>query len=184
MPLQPLFRHLLSRYLLRHLPLVLLIAWVAAASEPAQWPISRADQSTPACLISGNGERIPLRLEIADTPESRSTGLMHREHLPPDAGMLFIFSATRPGHAGFWMYNTLIPLDIAFLDEEGRILRILGMVPCPHRTPSRCRSYSPNVSYTKALETNAGFFVRHGLQPGDRLQVGDECRPEASPPGH
>lgn len=118
---------------------------------------------------------VAVQLEIADTAEARSTGLMHRKRLDDDSGMLFVFPGARAGHTGFWMYNTLIPLDIAFLDNDGYIVRVLSMVPCPHDRPGQCRSYRPDVSYRRAVEMNAGFFGEHQLREGDRLLIGDAC---------
>jgi uncharacterized membrane protein (UPF0127 family) len=69
---------------------------------------------------------------------------------------------------GFWMKNTLIPLDIAFYDGRGRILRILTMQPC-RRDP--CKVYDPGVSYRAALEVNAGSFRRWAVKAGDRIVV-------------
>src|SRR5690625_3295048 len=143
-------------------------------------------RTIPACFVS-TGEKadrpptgaarppVVVQLEIADTADARATGLMHRQHLDADAGMLFVFSAQRPGNTGFWMYNTLIPLDIAFLDDDGHIGRILTMTPCPHQRATRCPSYRPGVPYRQAVEMNAGFFDRHSLSEGDRLLTGASC---------
>ena len=74
----------------------------------------------------------PYRLEIADTPELRNQGLMHRTSLDQDAGMLFVFP--RAGHYNIWMKNTLIPLTVIWLDSEARILQVRNLPPCrsPH----------------------------------------------------
>ena len=178
----------------RSLPRSLFTAsWLATASFIACMTFAaaaRADtsplRSTPACFVS-NGDKaahtpaeasrppVLVQLEIADTAEARATGLMHRQYLDADAGMLFVFSGQRTGNTGFWMYNTLIPLDIAFLDKDGSIGRILNMVPCPHQQATRCPSYRPGVSYHQAVEMSAGFFDRHGLHEGDRLLTGAAC---------
>jgi uncharacterized membrane protein (UPF0127 family) len=91
---------------------------------------------------------------------------MHRRTLAPKAGMLFTWATATRG--GFWMKNTLIPLDIAFVDRSGRIVRILTMTPC-RRDP--CRVYDPGVGYRSALEVNAGSFRRWNVRVGDRLAV-------------
>lgn len=151
-------------------------------------------QSTPACFIrtaenprseadtalSDRAQRssVAVQLEVANTAESRSTGLMHRKHLAADAGMLFVFPAKRAGNSGFWMYNTLIPLDIAFLDRDGVIVRVLTMAPCPHHRPGQCRSYRPDAPYWRAVEMNAGFFEQHRLREGDQLLIGAACGAE------
>ena len=91
---------------------------------------------------------------------------MNRRSLPAKAGMVFLYPEDHRG--GFWMKNTLIPLDIAFYDGRGKILRILTMQPC-RRDP--CRIYDPNVAYRAALEVNAGSFRRWRVRVGDRVAV-------------
>ncbi len=163
---------------------VMLVATAGAAASPIS-PVEH--DHTPGCLVGRHGATATLRLEVADTPDRRARGLMHREHLPADAGMVFVFEQERPGNAGFWMHNTLIPLDIAFMDDRGEILRILTMEPCRHTNPLRCRNYRPGIGYHLALETNAGFFAHHGFDAGDRLVLGSDCTdsgaaPHATPP--
>ena len=109
---------------------------------------------------------VTVRVEIAETPETRRTGLMHRRRLPPDAGMAFLFDTATVYR--FWMKNTLIPLSIAFWDRSGRIVAILDMAPC--RTDD-CRLYSPGKPYIGAVEVNQGFFRRHGVKVGDRVEL-------------
>ena len=107
-----------------------------------------------------------LRVELASTDAARARGLMNRRSLGAKAGMAFLYPENHRG--GFWMRNTLIPLDIAFADARGRILRILTMQPC-RRDP--CQIYDPKVAYRTALEVNAGSFQRWGVKAGDRLRV-------------
>ena len=73
--------------------------------------------------------------ELATAPETRTRGLMERSSLPADQGMLFLFEVAQP--LSFWMFNTLIPLDIIFADAERRITSVYASVP-PCRPPSRC----------------------------------------------
>ena len=110
--------------------------------------------------------RVVLTVELARTPAERAQGLMNRRSLPAKAGMVFVYPQAHRG--GYWMKNTLIPLDIAFHDARGRILRIFTMQPC-RREP--CRIYDPNVAYRGALEVNAGSFRRWGVGRGDRIVV-------------
>jgi uncharacterized membrane protein (UPF0127 family) len=91
---------------------------------------------------------------------------MYRRSLAPKAGMVFLYPEDVSG--GFWMKNTLIPLDIAFYDRTGRIVRILTMQPC-RRDP--CRVYAPGAAYRAALEVNAGSFRRWNVRVGDRIVV-------------
>jgi hypothetical protein len=114
-------------------------------------------------------DTIPLRVELAAKPEQKSMGLMERRHLADDAGMLFVYDSTQPPDAGFWMYRTRIPLDIAFADSAGVIRSIRSMVPCPTEVAQGCPTYTPDVPYRYALEVNAGYFARHGIAVGNTL---------------
>ncbi|BAU47810.1 hypothetical protein SVA_1235 [Sulfurifustis variabilis] len=122
-----------------------------------------------AMRIAGAAGTVGLRAEIARTVEARSRGLMDRSHLPADAGMLFVYPEAQPPQSGFWMFRTRIPLDIAFLDGDGRILAIRVMEPCGSAVSFRCRTYAPGVPYRAALEVNRGFFARNRIAVGDRL---------------
>lgn len=102
-----------------------------------------------------------LEIELATDPASKRRGLMHREHLAEHAGMLFVWEY--PGLRAMWMQNTLIPLDVAFIDRHYVITNIETMAP---ETATIHRSYRP-VRF--ALETHAGWFERHGIRPGDRI---------------
>ena len=105
-------------------------------------------------------------VEIAETREERQVGLMNRESLPEDAGMIFLFEADTD--VGFWMKNTLIPLSIAFADDDGEIVAILDMEPCESEP---CEIYDPGVPYRSALEVNQGAFESWGVAVGDRLRL-------------
>ncbi|MCJ7783076.1 MAG: DUF192 domain-containing protein [Desulfobacterales bacterium] len=110
--------------------------------------------------------RIPLYIhdkeiwvEVAQTPEERSHGLMGRKHLGRDEGMLFIFE-TEDTH-GFWMKDTLLPLSIAFIGKDGRIVWITDMKPLTSD------SHVPPRPILYALEMNKGWFSSHGVKVGD-----------------
>lgn len=120
----------------------------------------------PQVLIDTGEEEVAVDVEVADSDQERAVGLMHRESLPEDAGMLFVFSEEASG--GFWMKDTLIPLSIAFADADGRVLRILDMEPCED---DPCPIYDPGVSYRSALEVNQGAFSEWGVEEGDRLRL-------------
>ena len=105
---------------------------------------------------------VPLRAEVADTPQESQTGLMFRNSLPEDKGMIFIFDA--PRQANFWMKNTRIPLSIAYIDSTGKILEIHSMKPFDE---TLVRSAFDNVVY--ALEVNEGWFDRHKINPGTTI---------------
>lgn len=104
----------------------------------------------------------PVSVEIADDPQSRSQGLMHRDSLPEDHGMLFVYPQEQT--LSFWMRNTRIPLDIAFIDGNGVILEVQQMEP--HDDASH-QSGQPAMY---ALELRMGWFEDHGVGPGDRVE--------------
>jgi uncharacterized membrane protein (UPF0127 family) len=103
-----------------------------------------------------------IRAEVASEPGTRMRGLMMRERLGPNEGMIFVFP-DKAGHC-FWMKNTLIPLSIAFVDDDGTIVNIADMQP--HSEASHC----PARPIRYALEMEQGWFARRGLKPGGRLQ--------------
>ena len=119
------------------------------------------------CLVSGPN-LIRLTVEVATTPSQKKHGLMGRESLPESSGMLFTYSNLQSPHQGFWMFNTLIPLDIAYLDHSGKILAIKSMPPCSSKAYN-CPVYRAGVKYMAALEVNQGYFQRYGIQVGDRV---------------
>lgn len=143
---------------------------VTTAGEPTTAPETMETETvtapaTAARIATDEGE-VVFTVEIADDPEERQLGLMHRESLLEDAGMIFLFEENQSG--GFWMKNTLIPLSIAFVDAEGTILRLLDMQPCE---ADPCEIYDPGVIYRSALEVNEGAFDRLGVAEGDRLTL-------------
>ncbi len=114
-----------------------------------------------------------LRAELAKTSEQHTLGLMERQHLADSAGMLFLYSSDQPASAGYWMFRTRIPLDIAYLDSLGVIAAIVHMTPCTTTLAAGCPSYPPGVPYRAALEVNAGYFAQHKMANGTRLILSD-----------
>ena len=110
-----------------------------------------------------------IRAEVARSVQQRTMGLMERRSLPDGAGMLFLYDDDQPATAGFWMFRTRIPLDIAFVDSVGRIVAVRQMVPCDAQLAAGCPGYEPGQGYRAALEVNAGFLARHGIGVGARL---------------
>lgn len=107
-------------------------------------------------------------VEIADDDAERARGLMFREHLAPDAGMLFIHDDEAP--RSYWMMNTRIPLDILYFDDERRLVaQRRDTPPCPPAT--RCPSYPSGVPVRYVLELNAGEAARLGLDRGTQLRL-------------
>jgi uncharacterized protein len=119
-------------------------------------------------LVTGT-DTVTVHAQIARTGEQKTMGLMERTSLAPDSGMLFVYEADQPPTAGFWMFRTRIPLDIAFADSTGRIVAIRTMQPCTATLAAGCPSYEPGAPYRYALEVNAGFFARRGVGVGSRL---------------
>jgi uncharacterized protein len=123
-------------------------------------------EDQPRLVIETSSGDVTVQVEVADDRRERARGLMGRSELASDAGMVFLFPEATRG--AFWMKNTLIPLSIAFYDEEGRILRILDMEPC-RRAP--CPLYDPEVEYRGALEVIQGAFARWNVRVGDRVRL-------------
>lgn len=126
-------------------------------------------------LVS-KADTIPLVVELARTTSQKTMGLMERTQLPENAGMLFLYDGDQPGSAGYWMFRTKIPLDIAFIDAGGVIRAIRNMVPCTTATAAQCPTYNPDVPYRATLEVNAGFFAKKKVGLGDRVILADTLR--------
>jgi uncharacterized protein len=126
---------------------------------------------TASARVMTGGDTLRLTVEVAERDDQRSFGLMERTALAEDAGMVFLYGSEQSAGAGFWMYRTLIPLDIGYFDDDGTFVAIVGMDPCLHAEPARCRTYEPGVAYHGALEVNRGWFARHGVGLGDRIVV-------------
>lgn len=116
----------------------------------------------PLEVVTATGSH-RFQVEIADTDPERQLGLMNRRSLPRDRGMLFLFR--QPREQAFWMKNTLIPLDIIYVQPDGRILSIasntvpLSEAPIPSNGPA-----------SAVLEINGGLSGELGIMPGDRLR--------------
>jgi uncharacterized membrane protein (UPF0127 family) len=127
--------------------------------------------SAPACVGSprveiadGSGtSKAVVKVEIADTATTRELGLMYRQRLDSNAGMLFVFK--QPQHLTFWMKNTEIPLDMIFADANGTIVGIVA-----NAEPFSERQLSVDAESQYVLEVNGGFAQRHGIKPSDRLR--------------
>lgn len=144
---------------------------MVGAGQPAPEP------KAATCFI-GNDVPYQVQLEVADSHQERKKGLMGRTELGQQEGMLFTFDYERGPRSGFWMYKTLIPLDIAYLDQQGQIVSIRNMHPCPAVDGTNCPSYAAGKSYWYAVEMNAGYFADRNIHPGDRLVLpssGESC---------
>ncbi len=101
-----------------------------------------------------------LHVELAVTEAEQARGLMYRKHLPADGGMLFVYPTPRP--VSYWMKNTFIPLSIAFIGADRRIINMADMAP-----NNSTRTYASDGPCQYVLEVNQGWFKAHGIQPGD-----------------
>jgi len=158
----------------RRLPLllaaVLLLVGAGVALTLVRWPGRPAPP--PAVrqpvvaeyLLQGEGRQAVVRLEVAASPAARERGLMGRTRVPPGAGMVFLFPADTT--AGFWMKDTLVPLSIAFVAADGRVVAVREMTPC---SADPCRVYGPGGSYRYAVELAAGAFPAAGVREGSRV---------------
>jgi len=136
--------------------LLLLIAsgWSAVAQEAG---------ATSTLTIQAASGTHSFSVEVADTPERRALGLMHRRSMPANAGMLFDFKSDQP--VSMWMRNTIIPLDMLFIARDGRIVNIV------ERTVPFSETGIPSQGPVRAvLELNAGTASRLGIKPGDRVK--------------
>jgi len=121
--------------------------------------------STPVVVLRDHA----FRVEIADDDAERTRGLMYREHLDADAGMLFLFERQEP--QAFWMKNTRIPLDILYFDQSWSLVGwSLNTHPCS--LGNQCPSYPSGAPARYVLELNAGTANNIGAQLGDKLDVG------------
>lgn len=137
---------------------VLILAIMMVGYAPPAW----SEEMTTATLVTEAGTH-PLTLEVADTPDKRAEGLMHRRSLDGIDGMLFLFSGSAP--RAMWMKNTYISLDILFLDKEGRVTTIIeGAEPLSTETlPSDGPAFA-------AIELAAGHAERLGAAVGDTVR--------------
>ncbi|HYE71214.1 MAG TPA: DUF192 domain-containing protein [Aquabacterium sp.] len=131
-----------------------LLAELAAAPVGAQQP-----QQLQMLTLSAGMHNV--QAQLAATPDQRQVGLMYRREMPANEGMLFVFEDS--SRQCFWMRNTLLPLTIAFIDDDGTIVNLADMKPLSE--DSHCSSKP--VRY--ALEMNAGWFAKRGIGPGFKL---------------
>ena len=109
-----------------------------------------------------------FRAEVVTKPFDMARGMMFRDSLPADRGMLFIHQ--EPGLYQYFMYQTRIPLDIIWLDQNRLVTEIAASTPpCKDTSASRCPQYGGTRRSLYVLELNAGIAAKHGLKPGDRL---------------
>lgn len=128
--------------------------------------MGRAQTAVPrGWAVFGDGAKVSV--EIARTAAERARGLMFRERLAPNDGMLFVFDG--PGFYPFWMKDTLIPLDILWLDASGRVVSIAASVPPCKADP--CPTYPPAGDASYVVEVVSGFAREHHVRVGDVVKL-------------
>ena len=141
------------------------LAVACSPPSPAGEPVAHppANQSLPEIpLVIRSGEKAHrFTVEVAASPSEQQTGMMFRPSLAPDRGMLFPYSPPQP--VGFWMKNTLIPLDMIFIRGDGTIARVATAVP---HSLEQVSSYEPVVA---VLEIAGGRAAELGIREGDRV---------------
>lgn len=140
-------------------PTVVVVAPPSGASGNAGIPEATVVPDAIIEIVIGEHR---LEAEVVATPEKRSIGLMFRDSLPERRGMLFVFAGPYTGT--FWMRNTRIPLSIAFIGQDKRILNIEDMQPFDEVT-----QHAPRGAAFYALEVNQGWFAARGIRPGDEV---------------
>ncbi len=133
----------------------------------AMLALAGCDAGEPYVTVAG--ERFSV--EIADDDATRAQGLMFRDEMADDHGMLFVFPNERP--RSFWMKNTRIPLDIIYLDGDLEVVSISADTPPCRSRSGRCPSYPSDAPAQFVLEINGGLAAELGLEPGDRIEVGN-----------
>ena len=141
----------------------------ANSTAPAQTTAEASvpDESNTITIIGMNEERseVEVEVEIADDKAEQRRGLMERTELAENAGMLFVFDREEP--RSFWMRNTLIPLSIAYIASDGRIVDIQDMQPLDET------SHPSAEPAQYALEVNQGFFAERGIEVGNVVEIPD-----------
>ena len=155
-----------SYYLMQLLRLALFVAvaFLTACSEPTTRP---EDIGTRVIAMPG-GQKVRVEVKILAADIMR--GMMFREKLDPDRGMMFLHKP--PGKYAYWMYQIKIPLDIIWMDEQGNIVEISpNTPPCPQATASQCPVYGGSKVAQVVLELPGGMAAKYGLTTGMRVSL-------------
>jgi uncharacterized protein len=157
---------------------VAVVAWVLASSaglvggndDPVMAdPTATTTAAGAAATVQyrlepASADPVTVRLEVAADPATRARGLMEREQVPKGTGMVFLYPADVA--EAYWMKNTLVPLSIAFVAADGRVVSVAEMTPCK---ADPCPSYAPAGPYRYAVELAAGSFGDAGVEAGDKV---------------
>jgi len=118
-------------------------------------------------IISSQGKSVYIDVELANTTAKRMKGLMFRESLGENEGMLFVFAYE--SYQRFWMMNTTIPLDAIHFSGNGTVVDVMAMEPC--RSIFSCPTYSPKAKSMYVLEVNQGFAKKNGIEVGNSKMI-------------
>lgn len=153
-----------SRRRLPALSLCLALVFGLAAGSVSVTPVLAQELKLPVETLTAtaSGQDHVFQVEVADTDEERALGLMYREEMPEDHGMLFVFPEA--GDRYFWMKNTPLPLDIIFASETGKVVHVAA-----NTTPFSERIIPSRGAAKYVLELNAGMAERLGIGPGSKL---------------
>jgi len=125
---------------------------------------TRTGETVDVLVRNSFSQVFTVEAELAVTPSERATGLMNRASLPGDGGMLFIFDDEQP--RSFWMKNTLIPLDMIFIDAQGEIVDINE-----NARPGDLNSYTSAAPAMYVLEVNGGYCADNNIEDGDTVEI-------------
>ncbi len=153
--------------------LLCFVATLAGCSGSAAVEPSVGLPVIEGCFVTASNA-VSVSLELARAPRDRQKGLMGRKSMATSSGMLFEYQEQQSPDHGFWMFQTLIPLDIAYLNNEGVIGNIKQMESCDSSSGARCPSYPAEVAFVSAVEMNAGFFEANEIGIGDSLKLGEQ----------
>jgi len=136
---------------------------VMAPFAPLRAQTASSAAGLESLVILSAGQRHVFQVEVMRTPDQRAKGLMHRNYLPADRGMLFDFARTEP--VAMWMENTFIPLDMLFIRADGTIARI-----AQRTEPLSRRTIPSGEPVLSVLEINGGTTETLGIKPGDKVE--------------
>jgi len=151
-----------QRFLRLTLCLALAVGAAALVSPPAYAQNGPAAGLEPLTVVTGSGRHL-FQVEVMRTPDQRARGLMHRQFMPADRGMLFDFKQVEP--VAMWMQNTYISLDMLFIRADGTVARI-----AERAEPLSTRTIPSGEPVLSVLEINGGMAEKLGIKPGDKVE--------------
>ncbi len=149
------------------LSLILLLLVVSPTACSCKKEVAKSKYGLPVCslsIINNKKQQIKLQVEIASKDQQRQRGLMYRKDMPENNGMLFVFNKETSLH--FWMKNTYLALDIAYISKNRVINEIYSMKPLDTSI-----TYPAEKLAQYALEVNSGWFKKHNIIPGNSIQL-------------